>query len=327
MVSPGVRASQPTVMVLTTEADTTADLVVRELNERDVPVFRFDTADHPIQVTVAAELGTRWGGGLRFADREVELSRVGSVYYRRPGEFVMPESMSPAARRFAAAQSRAGLLGVLASLDCLWVNHPGRNGDANYKPWQLTVAERVGLAPPRTLITNDPVAARQFVKETDGPLVYKTLAGGVVDDDGVPKGVPTSIVEPDRLDDSIRLCPHLFQQWVDKHHEVRLTVVGDEFFAPEIHAGSDTAHVDWRNDYASLTYEIADVPHDVRQGVMALMCTFGLVFGALDYVVTPAGEWRFLEINPNGQWGWIQTVTGLPISTALADLLLKGAAT
>lgn len=319
--------SRPTVVVLTTPADTTADLVVEELNERGAGVFRCDTADFPTELTVTAQLGDGWRGSWRSAEREVELARVGSVYYRRPGEFVMAESMGPAARRFATAQSRAGLLGVLVSLDCLWVNHPGRNGDANYKPWQLRVAEQVGLRPPRTLITNDPGAARRFIKEINQPVIYKTLAGGVVDDDGVPKGMPTSIVDPDGLDDSIALCAHQFQEWVDKHHEVRLTVVGEEFFAAEIHAGSAAAHVDWRNDYAALTYDIVDVPDAVRRGVVELMRRFGLVFGALDFVVTPAGQWRFLEINPNGQWGWIQTVTGLPISTALADLLQRGTTT
>ncbi|NDL60188.1 MvdC/MvdD family ATP grasp protein [Phytoactinopolyspora mesophila] len=280
--------SRPTVLVLTTQTDTTADLVVRELNERDVAVFRFDTALFPTELTVSAQLDDGWNGSLWFGGREVELARAGSVYYRRPGEFVMPESMSPATRRFAAAQSRAGLLGVLVSLNCLWVNHPGRNGDASYKPWQLT--------------------------------------GGVVDDDGLPKGMPTSIVDTEGLDDSITLCAHQSREWVDKHHEIRLTVVGNAFSAAEIHAGSDAAHVDWRNDYASLTYRVVDVPGAVRRGVVELMRRFGLVFGALDFVVTPAGEWRFLEINPNGQWGWIQTVTGLPISNALADLLQRGAA-
>jgi ATP-grasp ribosomal peptide maturase len=320
-------SSTPAVMVLTNDADSSADLVVEALSGRDVPVFRFDTADFPVDVALAAQLGDGWSGRLRFGEREVDLSRIGSVYFRRPGEFAMPEAMSEAARRFAAAQSRAGLLGVLAGLDVLWVNHPGQNANASYKPWQLAVAERAGLMPPRTLITNDPAAARRFTEEIGDRVIYKTLAGGVVDDDGVPKGVPTSIVEPGGLDESIALCAHQFQAWVDKHHEVRLTVVGDEFFAAEIHAGSDASYVDWRNDYAALTYEVADVPDRVRSGVTELMRRFGLVFGAMDFVITPAGEWRFLEINPNGQWGWIEVVTGLPISAALAELLLRGSTT
>jgi D-alanine-D-alanine ligase-like ATP-grasp enzyme len=46
-----------------------------------------------------------------------------------------------------------------------------------------------------------------------------------------------------------------------------------------------------------------------------------LRFGALDFLVTPEGEWVFLEINPNGQWAWIEENTGLPITSAIADIL------
>ncbi len=52
------------------------------------------------------------------------------------------------------------------------------------------------------------------------------------------------------------------------------------------------------------------------------MNRLGLRFGALDFLVTPDGEWYFLEINPNGQWAWIEQETGLPISDAIADALL-----
>lgn len=48
----------------------------------------------------------------------------------------------------------------------------------------------------------------------------------------------------------------------------------------------------------------------------------GLRFGALDFLVTPSGEWYFLEVNPNGQWAWIEQETGLPISSAIADALI-----
>src|SRR6266851_4864116 len=43
--------------------------------------------------------------------------------------------------------------------------------------------------------------------------------------------------------------------------------------------------------------------------------------GALDFLVTPEGKWVFLEINPNGQWAWIEEETGLPIAAAIADAL------
>jgi glutathione synthase/RimK-type ligase-like ATP-grasp enzyme len=211
---------------------------------------------------------------------------------------------------------------VLASLPCRWVNHPSREAACNYKPWQLQVAAEIGLDPPRTLVTNDPAAARAFAERIGGPVVFKALAGGVRDDDGVSKGVPTSLVDPAEFDDSIGPCAHQFQEFVaDKAYDARVTVVGERVFAVAIHASSDAARIDWRSDYAALTYEPIHVPDSVRSGVRALMRRFGLVFGALDFTVTYAGRWRFLEINANGQWSWIEQRTGLPIASAIADQL------
>ena len=47
-----------------------------------------------------------------------------------------------------------------------------------------------------------------------------------------------------------------------------------------------------------------------------------LVFGAIDMIVTPAGEYVFLEINANGQYLWIEKQTGLPITSSIVDLLI-----
>ena len=69
---------------------------------------------------------------------------------------------------------------------------------------------------------------------------------------------------------------------------------------------------------------LIEPPSDVTEGVHALMRSLGLVYGALDFVVTPEGEWVFLEVNPGGQYGWIESCTGAPLTSVLADLLTKG---
>ncbi|MFF8196681.1 hypothetical protein ACF05L_38825 [Streptomyces bobili] len=114
---------------------------------------------------------------------------------------------------------------------------------------------------------------------------------------------------------------HLFQVWVSKEYEVRLTVVGKRMFAAAIHAGSEAAHEDWRSDYGSLTYTTTTVPEDVTAGVRRLMERLHLRYGAADFIVSPDGTWTFLEVNPCGQWDWIQGATGLPIAEAIADEL------
>jgi glutathione synthase/RimK-type ligase-like ATP-grasp enzyme len=102
---------------------------------------------------------------------------------------------------------------------------------------------------------------------------------------------------------------------------VRLTVVGDKVFAAEIRRESGARELDWRKNYQDLRYQPCDVPAEVAHGVRQLMCSLELAFGALDFAVDDAGSWWFYEINPNGQWFWIELQTGLPISAALAELL------
>lgn len=306
--------------------------MVRELNARGVPLFRCDAAEFPQTLALAARLQERWTGYLRSEHREVRLESIRSVYYRRPTRFAFPPDMKGPARRFAESEARLGFGGVLASLscfwlNCFWLNHPSRMADAEYKPLQLQVAARCGLTVARTLVTNDPSDAEAFATCLGGPMVYKSLSGGPIAlHDGL-RSLYTSVVPPgEHADPSIARTAHLLQEWIPKRHDVRLTVVEEEPFAVEIHAHSDEGRVDWRADYASHEYRVGTVPDDVRKGAAALLHELGVNFGAFDFAVTLDGEWVFLEVNPNGQWGWLEHATGLPIGSAIASALERGEA-
>ncbi|MFW6694411.1 ATP-grasp ribosomal peptide maturase [Streptomyces sp. MAR4 CNX-425] len=313
------------VLVLAGRFDPTCDLVVEELNRRAVPVFRADMAEFPLRLTLAANLsGDRWDGTLANARRTLDLASVRSVYYRRPARPKFPEEMSPEARSIAETEARRGFGGLLAALPCRWLSPPGSAADAEYKPLQLRVAAEAGLDVPRTLITNDPQAARDFADRIGGSVVYKPFfpVRGTVPGRGQTVAVYTSLVQPQDLPHpDIATTAHLFQEWVPKAHEVRLTAVGGRIFAAEIHAASAAGRIDWRSDYDSHTYRICEPPPDVAAGVLAMLDRLGLPYGAFDFVVTPEGEWRFLEVNPSGQYGFIEQATGLPITGAICDYL------
>jgi glutathione synthase/RimK-type ligase-like ATP-grasp enzyme len=215
--------------------------------------------------------------------------------------------------------------GLLLTLPVRWVSHPSRVADAEFKPLQLQLASECGLRVPRTLITNDAVHVQEFVEQLSGPMIYKPMSTPSVRADGELRLIYATQVDSSALrEDDIGITAHLFQEWVPKEYDVRLTIVGDRFFAVAIHASSDRAYVDWRSDYGALKYESIETPEDVRYSIGALLGRFGLLFGAVDFTVTPSGEWVFLELNPNGQWGWIEDHTNLPITTAVADLLAGG---
>jgi glutathione synthase/RimK-type ligase-like ATP-grasp enzyme len=117
---------------------------------------------------------------------------------------------------------------------------------------------------------------------------------------------------------------HLIQDWAPKSHECRVVFVGDDVFAVAIHAGSARSYVDWRSDYEALRCELIDLPERVLAGLRGVMSDLGLVYGAFDLVIDPDHEtvW-FLEINPGGQYGFLETATGAPISDSLVRLLAR----
>lgn len=316
-----------TVLVLTRDLlDPIADLVISKLNERNVPVVRLDPGDFPEALSISASLGPgghRWQGVLRGRHRDLSLADIHAVYYRRPTPFRFDPRMPTQDTEWSHAEARAGFGGTLATLDCLWVNHPKDNTRAGRAPAALSAAVRCGLAVPRTLITNNPSAAREFVRAIPGAVAaYKAIGHfGPSTHDGTPHALWTTQVHPEEIDDSVARTAHLFQEWIPKAYEVRVTAVDQQLFAAEIHAGNHASRIDFRADYDSLTYKVCAVPGNIAHGIRALMANFGLRYVAIDFLVSSNdGHWYLVDVNPNGQFGFIPELRD-PIANALARLL------
>lgn len=302
-----------TVAVFTEQFDVTADAVIVELNQRGVPVFRCDPADYPADVSLAARFGSGWTGQLRTRTHTLALSDVACAWWRRPGRITFTPGCTES--KWLEREANAGLRGVLSTLS--WLNHPKDICAAEHKPVQLMTAGKVGLRVPPTLITNDPCEAREFAKLND-PLIYKPLTSGILSDGRV---IYASPVDSETIDESVRATTHVFQAWVPKAYELRITVVDGEMFVARIDANSDSGRRDWRSDYENLSYRAFGIPGDVADKIRRFMQIMRLRFAAVDMVVAPEGEHVFLEANPNGQWSWIEDETGLPIAAAIADTL------
>ncbi|MBE1496312.1 glutathione synthase/RimK-type ligase-like ATP-grasp enzyme [Amycolatopsis lexingtonensis] len=127
----------------------------------------------------------------------------------------------------------------------------------------------------------------------------------------------TEVAASDLADLRVALTAHQFQQRVPKVRDVRATVVGGRVFAASI-LSPDAGPIDWRTNYSALRYEPVSLPSSVEAALLALLDRLGLVFAAADFVVAADGQHHFVDLNPSGQWGWIQEATGLPIAAALA---------
>jgi glutathione synthase/RimK-type ligase-like ATP-grasp enzyme len=209
---------------------------------------------------------------------------------------------------------------------------------AEQKAWQLEVAAALGFDMPPTLITNSPEAFLAFYREHDGQIISKPIHNGIVwEATETQTAAPvramayTTLVTPRDVGyaAALRYCPTIVQAYVPKHLELRITVVGQQVFACEIHS-QHTHHTrhDWRRyDLSHTPHRPHALPEPVRQLCLQLVARLGLCYGAIDMVLTPEGRYVFLEINPNGQFAWIEDLAGLPISEALCDLLMTRTAT
>ncbi|MGH3844642.1 MAG: MvdC/MvdD family ATP grasp protein [Pseudonocardiaceae bacterium] len=313
-----MRNPGPRVLVLTTPVDPTADMVLTHLYSDGVPFLRMDAAQFPVETTFTGEIGqtARWRAELN----GVSLDEVKTIYYRRPGRFEFDPSIPLETISWCEGQARYGFWGVLESLPATWINTPSTVQQAEYKPRQLAHAAAAGLTVPPTLITNDPHAVADFAARQPHGIVTKTLYARMPrTEDGQLTGVVyTNDVPPDRYrDPTIAATAHLFQVKLVKKADLRVTVVDECVFATYI---DNPGELDWRRSHDNITNQPYELPDAVLIGVHRLMRSLGLVFGALDFVLTDQGH-QFIEINPNGQWGWIEHQTRQPISRALATAL------
>ena len=318
----------PHVLILTEANDPHVDMVLPELEKQGCRWSRFDPNDllHQ-QGEVSAFMTERgWSSVWCSSNQRIDFDTVTAVWWRRPTPLKAPDDLPPMQQEFVTNEARYGLLGLLRSLPTFWVNHPAANHQANFKPTQLQVARHLGFHVPPTLLTNEPDAFRQFYDQHHGNIVYKMIGTSVLWDNDVPVTTYTQLVTPEMLQyaEQIRYTTHLFQAYVPKRCELRVIVMGENLFAVEIHNQQSTrARIDWRMQYADLRYEIHTLPMSIQQRIHALMRHFGLVYGAIDMIITPEAEYQFLEINANGQFAWLDEATGLPLFRTLAALLAR----
>ena len=326
----GLGSSDEWVLVVSTASDSHADVIEERLADINVASVRFNTEDYPTHARIEMEFGRTTGDSdfsLLIGQECYDLSRVRSVLYRRPALPVVDDAIVDArARQVAEAQCQEALRGLWRLLRGFWISDPVRIRRASNKPLQLSIAPRLGLEVPHSVITTDPAVALQFWS-THPRVVVKPLAGVAFlsPDTQRPAGVYTTVVSRTDMEsaESVQLAPTLLQEYVPKQTELRITVVGDEVFAAEIDSQSDErSKDDWRRvSPRYVPHRRHELPGPVAAACRSLVLEFGLAFGAIDMVLTPEGRYVFLEINPNGQWLWIENLVGLPIGASIARML------
>lgn len=310
------------ILVVSYPGEEHTDEVVRLLEAMGREVATIDLGDFPARARIEAE----WRPGRPPSYRvegpsgPIDLGRAGAAWWRRVRPYTVDDAIvDPALRAFVLSETAQALGGVLDALPCAWVNPRLADEAAHHKPLQWTVAEGVGLKVPRTLVTTRPEAARAFVEGIGvGRVVFKAFLAMA------DAWRETRVVTREDLGrlDLVRYAPVIFQEYVEGV-DLRITIVGDRVFAAEIDARGTAYPFDMRVVLGESKVRPVDLPPDVQAGLLRLQGRLGLVYGAIDMRRTSGGEYLFLEVNPAGQWLFVEQRTGLPIGRAVAEHLAR----
>lgn len=317
--------SESYVLVVSTVVDVATDDVVRRLSNRSIKHRRINTEDFPFKRGLSLSFGRDGIDQWLELDGEF-LPQPAAIWYRRMRSPARPDGMQEGIYQFCMQENRAALLGGILTGSTQWMSHPASVWQAEFKPFQLAMAQALGLSVPRTVITNSPKKIREAFATFGTMVVKPTRTGHVVYDDK-EHAVFTSQLLAKHLEhlEGASLSPAIYQELIPKRFDIRVTVVGERVFAAAIDSQSDPeACIDWRHtENPELPHYPVTLPPEVERKILGLMKRLGLNFGAIDLVQTPAGKYYFLEINPNGQWLWIDDKLGLGVSDEVADWLSR----
>lgn len=305
------------IVVISHPADLHAQRVTDALRARGREAFLLDLADLPASATLSIDPAGPTTVSLRHTAGAVDLSAATAVWWRRPQHVVLDAIGDPDARGFAYGEWHEAIHGAYQLMPCPWMNPLHADEVASHKALQLAFAPQVGLRVPETLMTSDADAAREFVarQEAQGRrAVYKIFAATH------QVWRETRLVGPADLEHlpSLHLAPVIFQEYVPAVADIRVTLVGDRVFAMSISGGPE---VDFRLGLGRARTSAFDLPEPVVTALGALMTRFGLVYGAVDLRLTAEGELVFLEVNPAGEFLFVEAGAGHPVTDAVADWL------
>jgi glutathione synthase/RimK-type ligase-like ATP-grasp enzyme len=256
-----------------------------------------------------------------------------SVWYRRPASPDLSDQ-NEVDRAFSSQQwtlFQKNFLTVARDLlPAFWVNDPAAAIAAESKLLQLRTAAGVGLAFPEAVVTNDAGKVAEL-RDRWGKVIFKTFVGHSWEDQATQRMYNTDVAVLDATtelpEQPIAFCPGIYQRYIEKVCDVRVTVIGERFFAARISRRSGGAYVDWRPSILEedMLVEAMQLPEVIELKLRQLMRRLGLAFGCIDLVMDMAGQLHFLEVNQQGQFLFIEKMLPeLRLLQAISAMLATG---
>lgn len=298
------------VLIITSSIDSTVDYI---LNKYDgiAEFYRFD-------VDVFSKYEVVLGGTRQWviscSEWSLEKKELYSIYYRKPR---LPEldKYNLDYQGMIAKDIISLINGIVDDFHGKVLTKPYILRKTENKAFQLLYAQKKGLLIPESFVGNSNKRSSNFLDKKS--IIKPLTTGKIKSGDGVEL-YQTSYFT--MLDEDISLTPIYLQEYINKLYEVRMTYIDGCFFTVRIDSEDK---LDWRRNYRTLQYKIIDCPLEIIGQCTRLLKDFRLYYGAFDFIVDENNQWVFLEVNPNGQWLWLEHELQIPISKKIVKYLVS----
>ena len=250
---------------------------------------------------------------------DVAVDQLDVLWWRRlSGEPRLPEVvMDEAARDLIINDCRAAMLGLfLTDFRGVWISHPEATRQAGNKLLQLRAAIRAGLRVPRTLVSQDLEKIQSFCESLSYEVIVKAVAGA-------PKAPTlTGRVTEELLSDeqAVTMSPAIYQELVPGTRHLRVCCFGDEVHTALL----ETQLLDWRYPLdAEISPYVLD--EEVASRVRQVIKDLGLRMGIVDMKLPSDGDAVWLEVNPQGQFLFLEGTCGMPLIDSFSRFLEREA--
>ena len=321
------------ILVLTVKDDVHTKKIGKILKTKyDKELLELNREDYGVSWTITI-ISNKSGPKVYVTYMGDELSEreIGSIWLRRNFHFASNQDNLSPEEAYISSQTAIHVNSAIRLLaeSVFCINTPEANWKANSKCLQAHYAASSGFLIPETFQGGSPFLLNEFsdVIVPNAELCIKPIESTHLRvDEQTTLAHYTKIFKRRPLNelDSIKVCPVTIQRYIEKDYEIRATVVERKIFAASIdtkNASSD-AKIDFRHyDWANTPYFAISLPNEVEEKIFSVMSKMGLSYGAFDLIKTIDGDYYFLEVNAQGQWLWIEDMTGLNISESIADSL------
>jgi len=293
----------PEIVLISNRFDFSTDFIAVELDKQLIDYIRInrdELKDYSIEFNpiIPEVIGEFEGRSFTLSGKYLK-----SVYYRAPTFLrdIFQEGLTEE-EQLIRTQWAAFVRSLCVFENIKWLNNPTDIYQAEIKPYQLYLANKLGAKVPKSIISNktlDIGCENIAIKSIDTAIV------GRGDEEGF---VYTEIYKKTQLSKGKYTSPFFNQEGLVPKIDIRVTVVENEVVAIKIQ-GDKKIDEDWRRYKNELKYSIFDLPNNVKNFCIKYVKSLCLNFGAIDLILHD-NEYYFIEINPTGEWSWLQQNTG-----------------